>query len=86
MERKVSIERVGKAVEDAFEMNKSIKEGSVDARLGEVNDKAFGISVVLTDGTTINKGRYQSTVATRTYCSRPHSCNGSQPEHTRRIS
>ena len=56
MERKVSIERVGKAVEDAFEMNKSIKEGSVDARLGEVNDKAFGISVVLTDGTTINKG------------------------------
>lgn len=56
MERKVSIERVGKAVEDAFEMNKNIKEGTVSSLLTDVNEKAFGISVVLTDGTTINKG------------------------------
>lgn len=56
MERKISLERLTKAVTDAFETNKSIKEGTVDARLDVADPKAFGISVVLTDGTIINKG------------------------------
>lgn len=56
MERKISLERLNKAVDMAYEQYKSIKDGSVDDRLEAVNPKAYGISVVLTDGTVINKG------------------------------
>lgn len=55
MERKISFSEVQKAVEEAYEQTKSIKEGSIDARnIGAVGGK-FGISVMLTDGRTIDK-------------------------------
>ena len=56
MERKISLANVKKAVENAFENYKSINEGNVDPRIEGVDTKTFGISVVLTDGTVINKG------------------------------
>lgn len=56
MERKISLANIQKAVENAFENFKSINEGQVDPRMENVDTKKFGISVVLTDGTTINKG------------------------------
>lgn len=56
MERNLSLADVQKAVESAYEQFKSLKEGAVDPRMAGVDEKAFGIAVVLTDGTTIVKG------------------------------
>lgn len=56
MERKISLASLQKAVDDAFEAYKSIKEGNVDERVAGADPKAYGISVVLTDGTVIEKG------------------------------
>lgn len=59
MERKISLSDVQKAVNDAFENYKSIKDGQADQRFQAERADAFGISVVLTDGTVINKGDTQ---------------------------
>lgn len=56
MERKISLSDLRKAVDDAYEAYKSNKEGEVDPRLEGVDADKFGISVVLPDGTVINKG------------------------------
>ncbi len=56
MERKISLSDLRKAVCDAYEANKSINEGEVDPRNVGADSKAFGISVMLVDGTLINKG------------------------------
>ncbi len=56
MERKISLADLRKAVDEAYEANKSIKEGEVDARNAGADTKSFGISVMLPDGTLINKG------------------------------
>lgn len=56
MERKISLEDVQKAVNNAYENNKSLKQGQVNDRVkGLVNEKDFGIAVVLTDGRVIKK-------------------------------
>lgn len=55
MERKVSLADVQKAVYDAYENYKSIKDGAVNPEVPADADK-FGISVMLTDGTAIDKG------------------------------
>lgn len=56
MDRTIALSELKKAVEEAYEQFKSSKEGSVDELLEGVDEKKFGISVVLTDGTVINKG------------------------------
>lgn len=56
MERKISLSDLRKAVDEAYEANKSLKEGEVDSRNACADVKAFGISVMLPDGTLINKG------------------------------
>lgn len=64
MERKLSFTDVTKTVEDAYEKYKSIKEGTVDARVaGESREDAFGISVVLTDGRVFTKGDTEQQVS-----------------------
>lgn len=56
MERVIKLSELRKAVEKAYEDNKSIKDGEVDPRLkGLVDENEFGISVALADGTMINK-------------------------------
>ena len=56
MERKISIADVQKAVENAYENNKSIKVGEINSRVKDQADpKKFGIAVVLTDGRTVKK-------------------------------
>lgn len=59
MERKISVDDLRKAVYDAYEEVKSIKEGTIDPRNAGADPKAFGITVVLPDGTTIEKGDTQ---------------------------
>lgn len=56
MERKISFDELRKAVVEAYENYKSENGGEVDPRLEEVDCKDFGISMMLTDGTVINKG------------------------------
>ncbi len=56
MERKISLSDLRKAVDEAYEANKSLKEGEVDSRNACADVKVFGISVMLPDGTLINKG------------------------------
>lgn len=56
MTRKISLGDVQKAVVDAYENFKSIKEGEKDPQIEVQKDNLFGISVVLTDGTVIEKG------------------------------
>lgn len=56
MERKISFADVQKAVVDAYEQFKSDKEGTLKADVDGQKADAFGISVVLTDGRTIEKG------------------------------
>lgn len=56
MERKISLNDLQQAVVDAYEQNKSIKDGAADEIVDVKDEKAFGISVVLTDGTVVNKG------------------------------
>ncbi|WP_289645519.1 glutaminase [uncultured Muribaculum sp.] len=56
MERKISLSDLRKAVDEAYEANKSTNEGEIDPRNACADPKAFGISVMLPDGTLINKG------------------------------
>lgn len=56
MERKISLSDLRKAVDEAYELVKSIKEGEIDPRNTGARENQTGISVVLADGTTINKG------------------------------
>lgn len=56
MERKISIEDLQKAVDMAYEEYKSIDKGEVDPRLDNVDPKAFGIAVMLTNGKMFTKG------------------------------
>ena len=56
MDRKIKQADVQKAVDNAYEKNKSIKEGVAAEIVGAKDTKAFGISVVLTDGRVIEKG------------------------------
>lgn len=59
MDRKISLNDVRVAVDEAYENYKSIKDGKPDERIEGIDVKDFGISVVLTDGTTINKADTQ---------------------------
>lgn len=56
MERKISVADLRKAVDEAYEAFKSVNEGEVDSRNAGADEKQFGITVVLPDGTVINKG------------------------------
>lgn len=56
MERKISVSELRKAVDEAYEAVKSLKEGEVDPRNAGADSRQFGISVALPDGTVINKG------------------------------
>ncbi len=56
MERKISLSDVRKAVDEAYEMVKSVKEGEIDPRNEGADARQMGITVVLADGTVINKG------------------------------
>lgn len=56
MERIMGLSKFKKAVDNAYEQFKSIKEGEVDSRLEEVDADKFGISITFSDGTTIQKG------------------------------
>lgn len=55
MTRKISFADVQKAVDEAYEQFKSLKDGAVNPKIAGVDDKAFGISVVLTDGRSYGK-------------------------------
>ena len=56
MERKISLNDVQRAVDNAYEKNKSMKDGEVNSRVKDIaNPKDFGIAVVLTDGRVIKK-------------------------------
>lgn len=56
MERIIKLSELQQAVDHAYEQFKSLNEGEIDSRLDDVDPKAFGITVTLADGTTINKG------------------------------
>lgn len=56
MERKISLSDVQKAVDNAYEQNKSLNGGEVNDRVkGQANPKDFGIAVVLADGRVVKK-------------------------------
>lgn len=55
MERKISFSELQKAVDEAYEQFKSDKEGAIDSRNIGAEVGKFGISVMLTDGRTIDK-------------------------------
>lgn len=59
MERKISYNDVKKALDDAYESVKSLKEGIVDPRNIGADAKDFAITVALADGTVISKGDSQ---------------------------
>lgn len=59
MERRISLSALRRAVDDAYESVKSAKEGAVDPRNTGADEKMFGITVALPDGTLINKGDTQ---------------------------
>lgn len=56
MERKISLSDLRKAVDEAYEAYKSLKEGEINPRTPDADAKSFGISVMLPDGTLVNKG------------------------------
>lgn len=56
MERKISVSALRKAVDEAYEAVKSLKEGEVDVRNAGADPRQFGLTVALPDGTIINKG------------------------------
>lgn len=56
MERIITLSELRKAVDEAYEENKSINEGEIDPRVASADPKSFGITLTLADGTTINKG------------------------------
>ena len=56
MERKISLADVQRAVDNAYENNKSLKAGEINDRVkGQVKASDFGVAVVLTDGRVIKK-------------------------------
>lgn len=56
MERKISLADVQKAVDNAYENNKSKKVGEINARVKDIEKPGeFGIAVVLTDGRVVKK-------------------------------
>lgn len=55
MERKISFADVQKAVDEAYENFKSVKDGAADPRIAGVKADTLGISVMLTDGRSVNK-------------------------------
>ena len=56
MERKISLSDVERAVENAYENNKSLNVGEINPRVKDIaNPKDFGIAVVLTDGRVVKK-------------------------------
>lgn len=59
MERKISLNDVRKAVVEVYESLKSVKEGEIDPRNCCADEKSFGISVALPDGTLVSKGDTQ---------------------------
>lgn len=56
MERKIKVGDLQSAVFEAYEKFKSEKEGVIDGKLKNVKADLFGISVVINDGTVIEKG------------------------------
>lgn len=56
MERKIYLNDVRKALEEAYEAVKNINEGQIDARNTEAKAGQFAITVTLADGTTISHG------------------------------
>lgn len=57
MERKISFDDVQKALVDAYEEVKSLKEGEIDPRVADISKAGtFGVSLVLTDGRSVHKG------------------------------
>lgn len=56
MIRKISLTDLKKAVDGAYEEYKDIKKGEVDPRITNADVKKFGITVMLTDGTTVSRG------------------------------
>lgn len=56
MERIIALSDLMGAVHEAYENLKSEKETNVSPLVENVDDKKFGIAVVLTDGTVIKKG------------------------------
>lgn len=64
MSRKISLETLRKVVNDAYENSKADGTGAVRALYSQsANEKDFAISVVLADGTVINKGNTDSAFA-----------------------
>lgn len=55
MERKISFSDVQQAVEEAYEQFKGLKDGAIDPRNIGAEAGKFGISVMLTDGRTVDK-------------------------------
>lgn len=56
MKRKISLNELRTAVDEAFEMASVITGGNVDNRNVDADADAFGLSVVLTDGTLMCRG------------------------------
>lgn len=56
MERKIALSDLRRAVDEAYEEYKSIREGEISPRVKDVDPNTFGIAVVLADGTVISKG------------------------------
>lgn len=56
MERKISLDDIRRALDEAYESIKSLKEGEIDPRNHEAKAGQFGITVTLADGTTLSKG------------------------------
>lgn len=56
MKRTIALSELQAAVNEAYENFKSEKVGEVSPLTPDVDDKDFGIAVVLTDGTVIKKG------------------------------
>lgn len=56
MVQKITLDALNKAVNSAYEEYKNLEKGQVDSRLENVDPNAFGVTVMLNDGTTINCG------------------------------
>ena len=57
MTRKITADDIRKAVNDAYNEYKNLDKGAIDPRLaGTADADRLGITVMLVDGTTINKG------------------------------
>lgn len=56
MSRKFTIDELKTAVNEAYEKYKDLDKGEVNPIVNTVNPNAYGITVMLTDGTTVNRG------------------------------